>query len=399
MDLSNINGYWFLFGLTLIVVIYLLNEVIRHNRNLKCIPIRVHVNGTRGKSSVTRLIASGLRAGNIRTCAKTTGTMARYIDPDGNEEPVYRFGRTNVIEQVGIVKKAVDDQAEALVIECMALQPLLQSLCELKLVKSTHGVLCNARPDHLDVMGPLEEDVALALAGTMTIKGHYFTAETKHLGTFIYAAKDRKSVLHHVTHENITEITDEEMSHFTYAEHKDNVALALAVCEHLGVRRDVALKGMWSAMPDPGALTVTPMTYENSEIIFVNGFAANDPFSTKQIWDRMRQSYSECDKMVLLMNCRVDRKDRSQSLAEEALKWERPDEMMAIGTGVDAFCRVVEKSHAFDKTLTWAENWPVEKILQHLAEDKQARKTLVVGIGNIKGVGFKLIERVFEIHQ
>ena len=49
----------------------------RHARNVARIPIRVHVNGTRGKSSVTRLIAAGLRAGGVRTFAKTTGTMAR----------------------------------------------------------------------------------------------------------------------------------------------------------------------------------------------------------------------------------------------------------------------------------------------------------------------------------
>ena len=33
-----------------------------HNYYLKSIPIRIHVNGARGKSSVTRLIAAGIRA-------------------------------------------------------------------------------------------------------------------------------------------------------------------------------------------------------------------------------------------------------------------------------------------------------------------------------------------------
>ncbi len=61
-----------------------------HRRALNRIPIRIHVNGTRGKSSVTRLIAAGLRAGGIRTCAKTTGTLPRMIMPDGTEYPVFR---------------------------------------------------------------------------------------------------------------------------------------------------------------------------------------------------------------------------------------------------------------------------------------------------------------------
>ena len=125
-----------------------------HRRFLHSIPIRIHVNGTRGKSGVTRLIAAGLRAGGLRTCAKTTGTLPRMIAPDGSEYPVFRPARANVIEQVRIVRAAARENVDALVIECMALQPALQSLCELKLVRATHGVITNVRADHLDVMGP-----------------------------------------------------------------------------------------------------------------------------------------------------------------------------------------------------------------------------------------------------
>lgn len=47
--------------LVAVVVIFLLIEYRIHVGNLDSIPIRVHVNGTRGKSSVTRLIAGALR--------------------------------------------------------------------------------------------------------------------------------------------------------------------------------------------------------------------------------------------------------------------------------------------------------------------------------------------------
>ena len=59
-------------------------EIYIHNNSLLKIPIRIHVNGARGKSSVTRLIAAGLRAGGITTMAKTTGSAPRIIDKDGN---------------------------------------------------------------------------------------------------------------------------------------------------------------------------------------------------------------------------------------------------------------------------------------------------------------------------
>ena len=65
------------------------------------IPIRIHVNGTRGKSSVTRLIAAGLRAGGKRTFAKTTGTAPRVIDSIGIDRIILG---TIAIEKPELVK-------------------------------------------------------------------------------------------------------------------------------------------------------------------------------------------------------------------------------------------------------------------------------------------------------
>src|SRR5262245_63096756 len=95
-------------------------EARQHQRTLERIPLRIHVNGSRGKSSVTRLIAAGLRAGGIRTIAKTTGTKPRFIYADGSEVPVVRAGSPNIIEQVRIVRRAAQLDARALVVECMA---------------------------------------------------------------------------------------------------------------------------------------------------------------------------------------------------------------------------------------------------------------------------------------
>src|SRR5882757_3558178 len=122
----------------------------RHNRNLARIRHRVLVNGIRGKSSITRLCAGALRGGGLVTVAKTTGTAARFIHPDATEEPVYRkFGLANVVEQIGIVRRAATYRPDALVIECMAVMPALQEINQEKLIRSTIGVLCNVREDHL----------------------------------------------------------------------------------------------------------------------------------------------------------------------------------------------------------------------------------------------------------
>jgi poly-gamma-glutamate synthase PgsB/CapB len=394
----SINGYWLLLVLTILIIIHLFIEIYRHRQRLFKIQYRIHVNGTRGKSSVARLIAAGLRAGQLTTVCKTTGTMARFIMPDGEEEPIYRIGRTNIIEQVKVVKKAAKYKPQALVIECMAVQPLLQSLCELRLVRSTHGVCVNARADHLDVMGPTERDVALALAGTMTINGQFYTPEKKHLDVFKMAAKDRNSQLIHISDSDISAVSDEEIKRFRYSEYKDNVALALKVCEACGINREVALEGMWEATPDPGALTVFTIDYKDKKITFANGFAANDPESTEALWHKIINEYPDADGLVAVVNCRVDRGDRSRQMAESIVDWQKPQLMLAIGSGTDYFLKPLDKSKLNGVELVDGQEWGVEKILDTMISTHDSHHILAIGVCNIAQIGFELVN-YFSHHE
>ena len=291
------------------------------------------MNGTRGKSSVTRLLAAALKANGIRVFAKTTGTLPRMILPNGKEYPVYRPSGANIIEQLRIVSLSANQEAEALVIECMAYSPHLQSLCELKLVRATHGVITNARADHLDVMGPEEEDVVKALLGTTPVKAKLYTCERDYIDEFQKACHDRQSELVSISAEESEMISDEEMAGFSYVEHKDNVALALKIAADLGVSREVALKGMYEVVADVGALNEFHISYFGRSLIFVNGFAANDPESTEMIWKLSLERHTNIDRRVMVINCRADRPDRTIQLAESITKWSRADYYILIGSG------------------------------------------------------------------
>lgn len=362
-----------------------------HNRLLRNIPYRIHVNGTRGKSSVTRLIAAGLRAGGIATCAKTTGTVPRMIFPDGSEYPVYRPSRSNIIEQLRVVRAAAACKAQALVIECMALNPQLQSVCELKIVKSTHGVVTNARPDHLDVMGPTEVDVARAMAGTMPVGGRFYTAEQDHLGVFEMAAHDRGSSVHAVGDEQVANVTWDDLSGFAHIEHPDNVALALKVCQDLGVPRRTALEGMWAATPDAGVLQMYSVRQREREIAFVNGFAANDPESTGHNWNMVVGRFTGFDQRVALFNCRADRTDRSIQLADACLKWKPADRYVLVGSATDVFARRALANGMNPSRLLSAERLPTENVLNNI-EQGAGRSAMVMGMGNIAGPGMQIID-------
>jgi gamma-polyglutamate synthase len=364
-------------------------EAVFHKRNIARIPIRIHVNGTRGKSSVVRLIAGGLREQGLPTCAKTTGTLARFILPDGSEYPVFRPAGANVIEQVRVIAVAAANGAQAVVVECMALQPVLQWLCEARFIKATHGVITNAREDHLDVMGPEEDNVALALAGTTPIGAKLFTADTRHIPIFEKAARDRGTRLIAVAPEEVAAITDAEMARFSYVEHKENVALALKVCLDLGLSRQTALSGMWKAAPDPGALTFSTIRFFGRHIYFVNAFAANDPESTEHLWDLALKQYPDVEKRIVIFNCRADRPVRSQQLGEACAAWSPADHYILMGTGTYFFIRAaISRGIATDK-LIFAENKSDSDLFEHIVE-LAGSSAVVVGMGNTKGQGLSL---------
>jgi len=361
----------------------------RHRRNLARIPIRIHVNGTRGKSSVTRLIAGGLRAGGIVTCAKTTGTAAAMILPDGSEYSIYRAAGANIIEQVRIVETVVDSGAQVLVIECMALQPILQSLSELRLVRATHGVITNVRPDHLDVMGPGEADVARALAGAIPVSGTLFTASESQLEVFERAARDRDTEMVVVSRDEVAAVSDADINGFSYLEHRENVALALRVCEAFGVERNVALQGMWNARPDPGTLTVHEVEFFGRQLFFANGFAANDPESTERIWRALLKLFPVAERRIALFNCRIDRPERSRQLGEACVGWPPADHYVLMGTGTYIFARAATR-HGLDvRKLVIAEHQDAGAIFETLL-DRSGASALIMGMGNVHGRGEEL---------
>jgi poly-gamma-glutamate synthase PgsB/CapB len=385
-----VNEILILSALILAAMAFGAAEYAYHVKNLRSIPIRIHVNGTRGKSSVTRLIAAGLREGGIRTFAKTTGTLPRVIIHDGTEYPVYRQSKANVIEQVRIVAFAARNRAEALVIECMAIQPYLQSLCELKLVQSTHGVITNVREDHLDVMGPGERDVAHAILGSTPVGRTLFTCEKDYPDEFQAVCRDRGSNLVTVTDEEVKSVSDGDLAMFRYMEHRENVALALKVCESVGVARETALRGMMKAEPDMGAMSDLQLNFFGRRIYFVNGFAANDPESTGMIWNMALNSHPDVQVRIMIINSRIDRPDRSRQLGEALVRWPLADRYILIGTGSHFLVRYAVKEGIDPRQFINAEDLGTDLIFEEILKHCK-KSSLVMGIGNIAGNGLELV--------
>jgi len=365
-------------------------EFVRHKKRIYSIPIRVHINGTRGKSSVTRLIGAGLRAGGISTITKVTGTFPRLIIEDGTETYIYRKSDANIIEQLSIVKYAALRKAQALVMECMALQPQYQWITENQMIHANVGVMTNVRLDHVDVMGHTLPEIAETLGRTIPKNEHFFTSENVIPLTLKKMADKRNTVSYFTDSKSVT---PEEMKGFSYIEHRENVALALAICQHLEINRETALKGMYQAIPDAGALRRYEVETFQKRLFFYNAFAANDPDSTFMVWQKVRDEIGFEGVRIILLNTRHDRLDRARQLAEMAGRKlaDKIDYLILIGQSTDVVENMTVNYGLPQKkiiNLGWTTPSKVfEKVLS--VTDKMST---IVAIGNMGGMGVETAE-------
>jgi poly-gamma-glutamate synthase PgsB/CapB len=379
---------WLVFLLVLALVVYGAFEYRRHHLYISRIPIRIHINGTRGKSSVTRLIGGGLKGGGKRVFIKTTGTRPRTINVDGVEEPIYRVGHANVIEQLKITRQAFFEKADFFVVECMALQPDLQILTENRIIHSQVGVITNIRVDHLDIMGPTLEDIAEALCNSIPRNGLLFTAEERFLDTI----KKRASLIGtEVRYVGPESVRVEDLNGFSYLEHKSNVALTLAVCEHFGVDRESALEGMYAINPDPGVLRKFSIDVDGKSIEFVNAFAANDPESYKAIWEMLDIHRNSQKKLIVLVNSRRDRIQRAEQLGEFIAKELEADFFVVSGEYTHPLVHKAVRCGLPPEIIKDLGGRSVSEIFDFIV-GLTAEKSMVIGIGNIVGLGEKIVK-------
>ena len=376
--------------LFLFVSAYGIIEFARHQKRIFSIPIRIHVNGTRGKSSVTRLIGAALRESGIRTITKVTGTYPRLVMEDGKEVKIYRKAEANIIEQLSIVKLAAQRKVQAIVMECMAIQPQYQWITETKMMHSTIGIITNVRLDHIDVMGYTLPEIANALGKTIPRNQHFFTSEIQNLDQLKSISKKQNATLHF---SEASSVIDEEMNGFNYMEHKENVALALLVCEFLGISREISLKGMYKAIPDAGVLKLSRVEAYGKYINFYNAFAANDPQSTFLVWEQVNKGNGLEGFKIILLNTRQDRLDRARQLTGMIGTKINDDfdYLILIGQSTDVVEELaVNRGIKRNKILNLG--WTEPEIVFEAVLTCTEKESTVVAIGNMGGMGGNIAE-------
>ncbi|MBN8209842.1 poly-gamma-glutamate synthase PgsB [Bacillus sp. NTK071] len=365
----------------------------QHQKNIDSLPVRVNINGVRGKSTVTRLVTGVLVEANMRTIGKTTGTQARMIYWDTSEEkPIKRrLEGPNIREQKMVVKEAAERNAEALVSECMAVNPDYQIIFQKQMLQANIGVIVNVLEDHMDVMGPTLDEIAEAFTATIPYNGHLIITESPYVNYFTRIARKRNTEV--IIADN-SRISDDFLLKFEYMVFPENASLALAVAEALGIDEETAFRGMLKAQPDVGAMRILPLGDEQSPAFFVNGFAANDAQSTINIWRRVEQLGYPSDNPFVIMNCRADRVDRTEQFARDVLPYIKAEAVVLIGETTSPIVDAFNEGNIPANQLLNLEGYSTDEIYKEL--EPHLLNTVFYGVGNIHGAAEPLIDKFNE---
>ena len=353
-----------------IYVSYVFLEKILINKMRKSFKYVIHVNGTRGKSTTTRLIDSGMRACGYKVYSKTTGTFPTTLNTKNEAKVIKRIGNANIREQIKIMYRAYKEHAEVLVIECMAINPELQYICEHEILNSDVVVITNVREDHLGDMGDNLREIAQSLSNTVPKKGVIILDNDEYLDIFTEKVKNTNSQI--VIAKEYTGI--EEFGTF-----KENIASALEVARVLNLDIDKYYDGFQYYKHDEGAYK--EIKYQDT--LFMNALSVNDPESILMVYEKATKNINK-EEVTILLNTRDDRASRTLQYIEMLPKM--PCKKIIV-MGFAAY-------HLYKKN-----NIQLEKFngIESLLNEKY-----IFATGNIAGMGEKVLkyfEKVGEIHE
>jgi hypothetical protein len=322
-------------------IVYLFAEKYRLEKYRESIPLRIAVNGTRGKTGVVRMVASALRANGVKVCAKTSGSETHFIFPDGAEEEISRLGCPSIIEETGIIKRAAALGAEALVCEIMGIKSEYQNIESKKIINPGHTVIVNARIDHPE-QGKSKEEILDNYLAAVPSGGRFYLPSPGVSDT-------------------------------------DGTEVVLKLCGDLGLDEELCRKAFPDTKMDRGGFSV----FKCGGMDCYNLFAVNDVHSTRALVDTL-----PAGPRIGLFNSRQDRPERSVQFVK-AIRDGMFDDIklfFVLGNAGSFFRRKIP-GRAVSVGISGGPEKIMDKIKAIVSGDADFHNSTVelLGMGNIKG--------------
>ncbi len=367
-----------------ILFAWLIIEAIRTEQSIRKIDLKIHVNGTRGKSSITKYILAALQGSGIRSLGKVTGELPTLIYFDGNHLPIKRFFPARVNEQFRIIRKASRLEAKALVLECMSIDPALQKL-ESRFFKPDIYIVSNIRDDHREKIAAGREERAESYCQAIPENCKLVTADIENID-YIKREAEKKNCRLIIPQE----LDEEILKTLPFGVFADNIQIALEVAELAGIGRDKALNSILTSL-DKAEKYLKQSKAAKKTYNFLNAFSVNDTDSANEYLDYWLDRSGLSGNYAFIFNTRADRPTRTQ-LFTEWIKERQEQCKLVVITGD-------HKEWAYRQLKCLRPDTELMKIrsinintLPALIEGLDLALDLIIGIGNIGGDGYRILK-------
>ncbi|MDP2956114.1 MAG: Mur ligase family protein [Longimicrobiales bacterium] len=400
-------------------------ERIRLDRSRSSVPLRIAVTGTRGKTTVVRLLASVLREDGRAVLAKTTGSEPCLVLPDGSVERIRRRGPASILEQKALLHRAARLRADAVVAEVMSIHAENHAVEGTRILVPHLVLATNFLVDHTEAQGNTRGEVGAALALAVPEGATVLVPEGACPASFRSAVEAAGGTLVEVpagTGVAVPVGRAGEGAPAPFPPFPVNLDLVVAAARRLGVGEEAIRRGIASARHDVGALGVWKAPGQAGAergaaappVHLVNAFAANDPESTMRVYDEVMERLgsprgavpdSGPMRCVGLLSLRADRGDRTLQWADALANGllDRFDALLVTGMHAAALERRVRQARGRmpGRTRTAGSGPPPIRVLRRGSAERLTRAALaelgasggvVFGFGNIGGLGTKLVE-------
>jgi gamma-polyglutamate synthase len=362
--------------LTAAWVAFLLLEQRSLRRARESVPVRVMVTGTRGKSSLVRILTAGARMAEPATWGKITGDVPTLLLP-GRDEVIRRRAGARLAEQGWLLRKCRRGGVRCLIVEAMTITPDLMK-AEARLLLPLVIALINVRDDHQETLGddpvqqrrayldslPSQSRVVTRDAGLAACLPRVEQAATS-------AAADHPDLLAGLA-----------------PVQRELVLLADAVLAALGWSSAASLKAM-VAVARPMESTPRRVAWQQGEAVFLDAFSANDTQSLDDLWAGWRDTFGARNPWSVILATRADRPLRTRRFCAWIAGRDDVAAVYVTGSHRHAARILLRKGGVRVHDIDGARQ-PLTLLGGTVDASLDGERAVLVGIGNARGLGLAL---------
>lgn len=366
--------HWLL-GITIAFVAWLLVEAAMLGHARRSIPCRIVVTGTRGKSSLVRILAAGIRTIEPATWGKITGDAPLLLLPDGTTPRLRRRGPARLHEQAHLLVRCRRHGVRCLVLEAMTITPEAM-IAEMRLVRPTLVVVPNVRDDHRETLGSAADAQRAAYLDSIPAGCRWVTLDP---GLTAFAERQGRPPLS-VSGAPVA-AADAGGGHEVV---RELLATAEAVLEELGWDTPAASAAMAAAAAE---MSFAPgqVRFLGREVRLLDAFSANDPESLDRLWNGWRRELADAAPWSVLLATRADRPLRTRQFCDWLTACPDAGTVFVAGSHRGAAARLLRRQGVRVRDLV---SDPVTPVAATATEDLGGG--ILVGMGNAHGLGLRL---------